>query len=129
MKKGPKHFRFDPFLAFDIAPKTNGASAQDMRPASAVAPRLGLLDRLVVVPGAPNSNFAHARRSKVGYGLGILVAASPESRAAPGRELVDLGGPVIQTRIHRILSFVAAPWCARLILDSLSIPDIVPASR
>jgi hypothetical protein len=36
--------------------------------------------------------------------LGLIVATSTESRAAPGGELVDPGGSVIQTRIHLSIS-------------------------
>jgi hypothetical protein len=78
-------------------------------PASAVLYRLGFLDRRFVVPGAANGNLVHARQSKVGDGLGLIVATPSESRAAPGRELVDPRGPLIQTRIHGNLSYVVAP--------------------
>ena len=40
------------------------------------------------------------RGGGVGCGPGLAIATSPESRAAPGRELVDLGRPLIHTRIH-----------------------------
>src|SRR3979411_1233628 len=70
--------------------------------------RLGLLDCRFVIPAAAARSFAHGRGSKIGSGLAFLVATLAESRAPPGRELVDLCGPVIRTRIHYRLSFVEA---------------------
>ena len=104
MKKGPKRFRSDPLSAFDIVPKTSNASASSVRLASVLPHRLGLLDCRFVIPAAAARSFAHGRGSKIGSGLAFLVATLAESRATPGRELVDLCGPVIQTRIHYRLS-------------------------
>jgi hypothetical protein len=65
------------FSAFDVAPI--GGASISKAPALAVLYRLGLLDGRFVIPGAANGNLAHARRSKVGHGLGLLVATTPES--------------------------------------------------
>jgi hypothetical protein len=51
---------------------------------------------------------AAAAQSHIGGGgieacLCVLMATRAESRAAPGRELVDPGGPMIQIRVHRYL--------------------------
>jgi hypothetical protein len=84
-----------------------------------------------MVPGAANSNFAHARGGKIGGGLGFVLVTSANARAAANRELVDLGGPVIQTRIHHRSPCVDAPCLmlrptrSRLVTDT----DIVRALR
>ena len=64
-------------------------------------------------------------------GLGLAVATSPESRPAPGRELIDLGRSLIHTRIHHLsVSLIErTPWCARLVLLWLPKRDIVRPSR
>jgi hypothetical protein len=59
-KKGPKRFRSDPFSAFEIAPKTSDALAPNALLASMLTHRFGLLDGRLVIPGAANSDFAHA---------------------------------------------------------------------
>src|SRR4051794_12211392 len=94
-----------------------------------VMPRLGFLDRRLVVPASAEIGVAgQHRRSDIG-GLGFAVATTSESRTAPGRELVDLGSSLIQTRIHhRLLVPMREPsWCARLVLLWLPKFDIVAA--
>src|SRR6202022_1959960 len=101
----------DPFSTFDIAPKTF-ASVSSLRLASALPLRLGFLDGFLVIPAAAAGGLVEAFREAIGgVGLGLLIATSAESRTAPGRELVDLRGPVIQTRIH-----CSSP-CRRAALD------------
>ena len=104
LKKGPKRFRFDPLTALEIAPKTSDALASNVLAASVLTHRFGLLDRRIVIPGAANGDFAHARRSKLGRRLGLALATCADARATSGRELVDPCGSLIQTRIHRHLS-------------------------
>ena len=65
LKKGPKRFRFDPFTVLETAPRTSDAWASNALPASMLEHRFGLLDRRIVIPGAANGNFAHARGSKI----------------------------------------------------------------
>jgi hypothetical protein len=71
-----------------------------VRLASTFPRGLGFLDRGLVVPAATAIDFVDARRGEVGDGFGLVIATSAESRSAPGRKLVDPGGPLIQTRIH-----------------------------
>src|ERR1700677_4133350 len=120
MKKG-RNAWFRPFISvLDVAP--NSASATRMRLASGFAHRLGLLDGRLVIPGAAEHRFADAR-SQLGRCLGLVGPVHAEGRAASDGELVDLGGPVIQTGIHLV-----SPWrrgalhgcCARLVLDWLN---------
>jgi len=69
----------------------------------------GVLNGGGVVPAAAAVREVDRLGGKLGR-LGLAVATSPESRTAPGRELVDLGRPLIQTRIHHVShSFVEAP--------------------
>src|SRR4030095_5253663 len=89
--------------------ENGGASATAGLMASALTHRLGFLDCRLVIPGVTACNFADARRSKIGGAPGLLVAASVSGRAAPDRELVDLCGPAIQTRIHYRLSLCRDP--------------------
>src|SRR5580658_1057991 len=63
---------------------------------------LGFLDCRRVIPAAAAVGF-DGRGGSLDIRLVISIAASAESRAAPGRELVDPGGPLIQARIHRRL--------------------------
>jgi hypothetical protein len=57
-----------------------------------------------MIPAATAGRFVHPRRTLLDCGFGLVVPTSTESRAASGRELVDPGGPVIQTRIHLFIS-------------------------
>jgi hypothetical protein len=82
-------------------------SASGSHLTSTLTDRLGFLDGCFVVPTATARSFADAQWALIGSGLGFLVATSAESRPAPGGELVDLCGPVIETRIHRYLHL---PW-------------------
>src|SRR5713226_6170141 len=123
LKKGPKRFRFDPFTAVEIAPKTSDALASNAPPASVLTLRFGLLDCCIVIPGS--ANFAHAQRSKIGRRLCLALATCADARAASCRELVDPCGPLIQTRIHHHLSLrgcALTQWCARLVLHWLLKP-------
>src|SRR5260370_36903055 len=70
-------------------------------PASVVGHGFGFVDGCVVVPAAAARGVAGLCRSNI---RGLAVATSPESRAAPGGELVDLGSSLIQTRIHPPIS-------------------------
>jgi hypothetical protein len=103
----------------------------ELRSASTLPHRLGLLYRRLVIPAAAAGGFVHKWRALVGCGFGLVMATSAESRTAPGRELVDLGGPVIQTRIHCLLSLYrdaltgCAPARSRLVTEF----DIVRAPR
>jgi hypothetical protein len=131
LKKGPKRFRSDPFTTFEMVPNTGNPSATRVLTASALTHRVRLLDCRLMVPGAANSNFAHARGGKIGGGLGFVLVTSANARAAANRELVDLGGPVIQTRIHHRSPCVDAPCLmlrptrSRLVTET----DIVRALR
>jgi hypothetical protein len=104
MKKGRNVFVSTLFTHLIIAPKTGNASASGVPSASALPYGLGFLDCCFVIPAAAAGSLVHARRGKIGGGIGLFVAASRESRAAPGWELVDLCGPLIQTRIHFVVS-------------------------
>src|SRR6185437_2095252 len=64
---------------------------------------LGFLDRRLMVPAVAAIGVAGGRGGGLGNGLGCFIAASAESLPAPGRELVDPGGSLIQTRRHRHL--------------------------
>jgi hypothetical protein len=66
-----------------------------------------------VIPGAAEHRFADTR-SKINRSLGLVGAAHAEGHAATDGELVDLGGPVIQTGIHLDISL--APWRIKLML-------------
>jgi hypothetical protein len=66
LKKGPKRFRFDPFTVLEIAPKTSDALASNALPALVLTHRFGLLDCRIVIPGAADGNFGHARGSNLG---------------------------------------------------------------
>src|ERR1700722_6284233 len=88
-------------------PPSRGRHAPlNLRLASALPRRLGrgrclgLPDRFLVVPAATAGCFVHAGRILVDRGFGLAVATPAESRTAPGRELIDRGGPLIQIRIH-----------------------------
>src|ERR1700677_535438 len=126
MKKG-RNAWFRPFIsALDAIP--NSASATRMRLASGLAHRLGFLDGRLVIPGAAEHRFADAR-SQLGRCLGLVGAAHAEGRAASHRELVDLGGPVIQTGIHLGLSLaprrigrMLRPTRSRLVKRISSVP-------
>jgi len=63
-----------------------------------VTPVLFVLDGGCVIPAVAAIREVDRRGGKLG--LGLAVATSPESRTAPGRELVDPCGPLIYTRIH-----------------------------
>src|ERR1700688_4818585 len=107
-----------------VGPNT-GNLATGVQSASTLPYRLGFLDCRFVIPAAAAGNLARARRGLVGCQFGLVVATPAESRAAPGRELVDLGGPVIQTRIHSRLSLCRGTLdscCARLVFDWLLNP-------
>ncbi len=83
----------------------DGGPALHLRLALTIPRWLGFLDRRLMVPTATAVDFVDARRGEVGYGFGLIVATSAESRPAPGRELIDPGSrPLIQTRIHRLFS-------------------------
>ena len=62
---------------------------------------LFVLDGGGVVPAAAAVREVDRLGGKFGR-LGLAVATSPESRTAPGRELVDLRRHLIQTRIHHV---------------------------
>jgi hypothetical protein len=101
----------DPFNPLDIATKADNLSASGLRLASTLPCRLGLLNRRFVIPRAAAHRFNHARRTLLDGRFWLVIAASTESCAAPGRELVDLGRSVIQTRIHLLISpHVDAFW-------------------
>src|ERR1700678_655252 len=98
-------------------------------------PRFGFLDRRFVIPVAAVDSCAGARGGKRGYAAGLLVTPPGERCATAGRELVDLCGPVIQTRIHFVISFCRSAinsWCARLVrgwlLESISSVPAVSAT-
>src|SRR6266702_1250848 len=98
IKKGPKRFSFRPFPVLQTS-----ATAHCFRwepSASAFPRRLGFVDRFLMIPAAAADGLVHRYRHVVVGGLGFAVAAAAESRAAPGRELIDLRGPVIQTCVH-----------------------------
>src|ERR1700689_5502144 len=97
MKRVPT-LMFRPFRVGNPLNPGGDAPASDRWPASALPFRFGFLDRRLVVPAAAAIGLADLRA--IGAGLGLFVAPPAESRPAPGRELVNLGGPVIQTRIH-----------------------------
>jgi hypothetical protein len=100
-----------------------------LRLASPLMPRFGFLDGRFVIPAATACRFAGAQGAGIDGGLGLLVAMSAEGRTTPGRELVDLCGPVIQTRIHPylLLAWRFRSCCARLVRDWLLKIDIVAA--
>jgi hypothetical protein len=79
-----------------------------LRLALTLTPWLGLLNCRFVVP-AVTARFANARRGEIGGCFGFFVTTPDDGRAAPGRELVDRRGPVIQTRIHPCSPYVVAP--------------------
>jgi hypothetical protein len=64
-----------------------------------VTPRLRFLDSSCVVPTAVAIGQVDGRFGKFGHSLGLAVATSPESRATPSRELVNLGRPLSHIRI------------------------------
>src|SRR6185437_13193921 len=73
-------------------------------PLASMLPGLpGFLDRRLMIPTVAAIGFAGGRGGGLGNGLGCFIAASAESLPAPGRELVDPGGSLIQTRRHRHL--------------------------
>jgi hypothetical protein len=92
---------FRPFFSFSPTP----AMARHFRwgpLASALPRRLGFVDRFLMIPAATADGLIHRQRAVVsGFGLGVAAAA--ESRATPGRELIDLGRSVIQTCVHTTL--------------------------
>ena len=124
LKKGPKRFRFDPFTALETAPQTRDALASNALPASMLEHRFGLLDCRIVIPGAANGNFAHARGSNLGRRLCFALATCADARTTSCWELVDPCGSLIQTRIHhRLLASTRFnSWCARLVLHWLLKP-------
>src|ERR1700730_17850644 len=91
-------------------PNSRYVSATEERSASALPYRLGFLDGRFVIPAVAAGSLVHARRSLLGCRFGLVMATPAESRAAPGGELVDLCGPVIQTRIHSRLSLRQGTW-------------------
>ena len=121
LKKGPKRFRFDPFTALETTPQTNDAWASNALPASMLEHRFGLLDCRLVIPGAANGNWAHARGSNLGRCVCLALATSADARATSCRELVDPCGSLIQTRVHHRLlaSMRFSSGCARLVLHWL----------
>lgn len=92
---------------------------------------LGLLDSRFVIPAVTAGNFADARRSEVDIALGFLGSTPADGRAAPDGELVDLGRPVIQTRIHHVLLMSLRVELMLRPTRSLGVtePDIVRALR
>ena len=87
--------------------------------ASAIPFRLGFIDCFLMVPAAAANRLVHGERGVVGGKAGLTVAAPPESRAAPDRELVDLCRSVTQSIVHHCgISrdrSAGPPWCARLV--------------
>jgi hypothetical protein len=121
LKKGPKRFRFAPFTALETAPQTSDAWASNALPASMLERRFGLLDCRLVIPGAANGNWAHARGSNLGRCVCLALATCADARATSCRELVDPCRSLIQTRIHHRLlaSMRFNSACARLVLHWL----------
>src|SRR5436309_5455936 len=93
-EKGPKRRCSDPFLVH----RPRLASLSNTSGTSVVTPVLFVLDGGGVVPAVAASREVGRWGGKLG--LGLAIAASPERRAAPGRELVDPCGPLVYTRIH-----------------------------
>jgi hypothetical protein len=71
---------------------------------SAIPFRLGFIDCFLMVPAATANRLVHGERGVVGGKAGLTIAAPPESRAAPDRELVDLCGSVTQSIVHHWVS-------------------------
>src|SRR2546421_3778550 len=99
--------------------------------ASAFPQRLGLsfLNGRLVIPALAAGSLVEAVVAERARRLDLVVATSAEGRATPGRELIDLGGALIKTRVHFILlaSKRLTSWCARLVLLRLPKCDIVGA--
>src|SRR5580704_17736437 len=101
-QKGRNVFVSTPVRHLTVVSRAENAAEPDLLIASTLPHRLRLLDRRFVVPAAAACSLVHGRRTLSGCGLGLIIATSAECRAAPGRELVDPGGSLIQTRIHFI---------------------------
>jgi len=99
IKKGPKRFRFDPF-SFGST-RLRGVPSSLGAVASALPRRLGFIDSFLMIPAAAADGLIDRQRSLLSGGFGFAVVTAAESRAAPGRELIDLGGPVIEACVHR----------------------------
>ena len=61
---------------------------------------VGVRNRRGVVP----ATAAVGDRRCVDNGPGLAIATTRESRPAANRELIDLGGALIHTRIHHVIS-------------------------
>lgn len=120
-EKRAETFPFRPFTALETTPQTNDAWASNALPASMLEHRFGLLDCRLVIPGAANGNWAHARGSNLGRGRCLALATCADARATSRRELVDPCGSLIQTRVHHRLlaSMRFSSGCARLVLHWL----------
>ena len=81
---------FRPF--FKLPPAAcESAAVLNRTQALAIPFRLGFIDGFLMVPAAAADRLVHGEREMIGGKAGLTVAAPPESRAAPDRELVDLG--------------------------------------
>jgi hypothetical protein len=90
---------FRPFFSFSPTP----AAARHFQwglLASALPRRLGFVDRFLMIPAATADGLIHRHRPVVASGMDFAVATAAESRAAPGRELIDRGRPLIQACVH-----------------------------
>ena len=110
LKKGPKRFCFDPFSVLDVAPIGSApASAWASHQLSQVGFNVGLPAWSWLPGWRPRDtscragDFVDSGGCQACLPVDLVEATSAEGRATPGRELVDLGGALIQTRIH--LSF------------------------
>jgi hypothetical protein len=104
MKKGRNDFVSTFFSFRHLLNSGDGSPVLNLRLASTLPRRLGLVDRGLMIPAVAAVGFADGRRGEIACGFGLVMAASAESRPAPGRKLVDLGRSLIQTRIHHRLS-------------------------
>src|SRR5262249_38683492 len=97
--KGPKRLSFRPFFSSwsGLQPEFFCAGFASARTRLGLS--LGLADGFLVIPAAAAHDLVDARRLR--HGFGLAMAAAAESRAAPGRELIDPGGPLTQICTHR----------------------------
>ena len=98
-QKRAETISFRPFFS-SSADRRNGAPFRWRASASALPRRLGFVDRFLMIPAATADGLVHRHRRLVAGGVCFAVTATAESRAAPGRKLIDLCGPVIQTGVH-----------------------------
>src|SRR5438552_2439660 len=99
LKKGRNVF-VSTLFSFGSSPH-RGAPSSIRAVASALPRRLGFVDRFLMIPAAAADGLIDRQRPLLIGGFGFAVTSAAERRAAPGRELVDLGGSVIQACVHR----------------------------